>query len=413
MSTELNKKSVFADLLGNRRSEFWRYSPVQSWTTEAWPQAVSGAPSKTDVQVAVSMQKEASHALHLFLYNGILQKDLSNPFPANWIVQTLGRKSVTTEASRWHKLQAQLAGGYSIADLQLTDLNVSDFQEVLQIEIPAETAAGSLFVHYQGSESALSQPRLRLKLGARAKLDLVQVFVGQQSQWINSALEVEVGDSANLSWLRWTSLGSKGNLYAQSSVTLHDNSELHSLSVQSSAAWARDFHSIFHLGRGSASTVHGTYWARRQQGAEGQMENYTNIDHVVGGCRTEQVYRGLVADQSKAVFNGRIHIRKGALLADTSQLTQTLLLSPQAEINAKPQLEIEADDVKAKHGATIGQLSDDELFYLTSRGIGPTEAKRLIAEGFLIGAVEQYPQEDTRRWTLRRLRQDIGEGDWT
>jgi Fe-S cluster assembly protein SufD len=121
------------------------------------------------------------------------------------------------------------------------------------------------------------------------------------------------------------------------------------------------------------------------------VDNHTTIDHAAPHSSSHQLYKGILDDRSRAVFNGKIFVREGALLTDARQLNKNLLLSGDAHVDTKPQLEIFADDVKCAHGATVGQLEEEELFYLRTRGLKPDHARALLTYGFaedVIGKVK-------------------------
>ncbi|MFN0123098.1 MAG: Fe-S cluster assembly protein SufD, partial [Blastocatellia bacterium] len=121
------------------------------------------------------------------------------------------------------------------------------------------------------------------------------------------------------------------------------------------------------------------------------------LDHARPNCRSNQLYKGILDDRARAVFNGRVLVREGALLTDARQLNKNLLLSNDAHVDTKPELEIFADDVKCAHGATVGQLEDDELFYLASRGISPDKARALLMYGFAEDIIGRIKVESVRR----------------
>jgi Fe-S cluster assembly protein SufD len=124
--------------------------------------------------------------------------------------------------------------------------------------------------------------------------------------------------------------------------------------------------------------VDGLYVAASDQ----HIDNHTTIDHQKAHAVSSQLYKGIIDGDGRAVFNGKIFVREGALLTDARQLNKNLLLSDRAKVDTKPQLEIYADDVKCAHGATVGQLEDEELFYLETRGISPERARSLLTFGF-------------------------------
>ena len=131
-------------------------------------------------------------------------------------------------------------------------------------------------------------------------------------------------------------------------------------------AWSRNEINAVFAGEGGECTLNGLYRGDGRQ----LIDNHTFIDHAVPHCASHELYKGILDGQARGVFNGKIYVRQDAQKTDAKQTNKTLLLSEDATINTKPQLEIYADDVKCTHGATVGQLDDEAIFYLRSRGIG-------------------------------------------
>jgi Fe-S cluster assembly protein SufD len=148
---------------------------------------------------------------------------------------------------------------------------------------------------------------------------------------------------------------------------------------------ARNEVRVLFTGEGGEATVNGLYRAAGTQHAD----NHTVIDHAKAHCASHELYKGILDGKARAVFNGKIFVRQDAQKTDAKQTNQTLLLSDDATINTKPQLEIFADDVKCTHGATVGQLDAEQLFYLRSRGVGLEEARNLLTYAFANDVVER------------------------
>ena len=145
-------------------------------------------------------------------------------------------------------------------------------------------------------------------------------------------------------------------------------------------------------GDGGECTLNGLYLGDRER----LIDNHTMIDHAKPHCNSHEVYKGILGGSSRAVFNGKIVVRQDAQKTDAKQTNQTLLLSNDAQINTKPQLEIFADDVKCTHGATIGQLDADALFYLRTRGIPREDARALLTYAFASDIVHRIKVEAVR-----------------
>jgi len=133
------------------------------------------------------------------------------------------------------------------------------------------------------------------------------------------------------------------------------------------------------------------------------LDHYTTVDHAAEHCSSDQEYRGVLDDDSKGVFRGRVIVRPGAQQTSARQSNPNLLLSDRATIDTKPQLEIYADDIRASHGATIGQLDPEALFFLRARGIGEAVARRVLTRGFAGSIVEGIADDDVRRFVAARV----------
>jgi Fe-S cluster assembly protein SufD len=153
------------------------------------------------------------------------------------------------------------------------------------------------------------------------------------------------------------------------------------------------------LAPGAETTMNGFFLGR----AQGHVDHFTTVDHAAPHCTSAQEYRGVLADRAKGVFRGRVVVRPGAQKTDARQSNPNLLLSPTAEIDTRPQLEIYADDVKASHGSTIGQLDADALFFLRARGIGESEARVMLTRAFATAAAPAIREPGVREEATRRI----------
>jgi Fe-S cluster assembly protein SufD len=146
-------------------------------------------------------------------------------------------------------------------------------------------------------------------------------------------------------------------------------------------------------GEGGECTLNGLYVAADTQHAD----NLTAIDHAYPRCASHELYKGILNNKARGVFNGKIVVRQDAQKTDAKQTNKTLLLSDDATIHTKPQLEIFADDVKCTHGATVGQLAGDALFYARTRGLGLDEARSLLTFAFANDILRNIKVESLRR----------------
>lgn len=174
-----------------------------------------------------------------------------------------------------------------------------------------------------------------------------------------------------------------GHLY----VTQQKNSQFSAYSLALSAALIRSDVTVRLLAEQAHCQLKGLYYALGQQ----QIDHCTLIDHVSPNTRSEEFYKGIIDGRACATFNGKLIVRQHAIHSKAKQLNKNLLLSAQAEVNSKPQLEIFTDDIQCMHGASIGQLDKDALFYLRARGLTTTEATELLVKAFIQDILEQMP----------------------
>ena len=156
-------------------------------------------------------------------------------------------------------------------------------------------------------------------------------------------------------------------------------------------------------GEGAECTLDGLYVAE----GDSLVDTHTNIDHAMPHCPSHELYKGILAGRARAVFNGKIIVRQDAQKTNAKQTNKALLLSDDAQVNTKPQLEIFADDVKCTHGAAIGQLDEDALFYMQARGIALADARNLMIHAFAGEVLDSVKEEVVRERAMRLLEEKL------
>lgn len=226
---------------------------------------------------------------------------------------------------------------------------------------------------------------------------------GQAHLWTR----VSLAPQAQMAFSRVTDVAVQSASVALLTVDQEEASEFLGVSLCKGSGLARETWLVDHAGERALTRLSGMALGEQKD----HMDLCSVITHQVGHGISEQRYRAVLAGASRGVFNGRIVIAKNAQQVAANQLSQSLLLSPEAEANAKPELEIYADNVKANHGATMGQLDPEEIFYLRSRGLRKEIAERLVAEGFAKSALEILPlfmQKSLAQWTSQQMGRVIG-----
>jgi len=258
----------------------------------------------------------------------------------------------------------------------------------VRVHVPIEV----LFI--TTSPNVAAHPRLwvRVEEGAQATLIERYVSASDSAHLTNSLAEFSVGENAYLDHYRVQN----ENRAAFHIANLHVREERHSVFRSTcftlGSGLTRNHVHTHLVGEGVDSTLNGLYLV----GGKQHVDNHTLIEHAQPHCQSHEFYKGILADKSTGVFRGQILVHQAAQKTDAYQANRNLLLSDRAEINTKPQLEIYADDVKCSHGATIGQLDEDAIFYLRSRGIGRAAARQVLTRAFAGEVVERIRLEPLR-----------------
>ena len=246
-----------------------------------------------------------------------------------------------------------------------------------------------VFISTAREEPTVSYPRNLIVAGRQSQATIVESYLGleQDVYFTNAVTEVVAGPGAVIDYNKLL----RESFQAFHIQTLHVHQERdsrfssHTMTL-GGALVRNEIHAVLDA-EGCECTLNGLYLASGRQ----HIDNHTVIDHARPHCASHELYKGILDGQAHGVFNGKIFVRQDAQKTDAKQTNQTLLLSEDAVINTKPQLEIYADDVKCTHGATVGQLDEESIFYLRSRGIGREEARRLLTFAFandIIGRIQ-------------------------
>jgi Fe-S cluster assembly protein SufD len=231
-----------------------------------------------------------------------------------------------------------------------------------------------------------------LEESAQATVIESYIGLGEDSYLTNAVTELVLGENARAEHCTLE----RENPGAFHVATLQIQQERSSTGVShvllQGAALARHDINVTLDGEGSENTLNGLFMATRQQ----HLDNHTRIDHVRPHCTSRELYKGILDGQGRGVFNGKIVVHKDAQQTDAMQTNKNLLLSPEASIDTKPQLEIFNNDVKCSHGSTIGRLDESSLFYLRARGLDEAEARSLLTYAFASELVNRITLEPLR-----------------
>jgi Fe-S cluster assembly protein SufD len=261
-----------------------------------------------------------------------------------------------------------------------------------------------LFVTDAAATDGSSQPRNLIVLDRFAKATVIESYASLEEAryFTNAVTEAVVGDGATLTHLKLQRESAKAYHVGTVDVRQERDSHLVSFSFATGAALSRTNIYTELRGEGCGATLNGLYLGDGEQ----TIDHQTRIEHVEPNCYSRELYKGILDGSSHGVFNGKVYVHPAAQKTDGKQTNQTLLLSEKAQIDTKPQLEIFADDVKCTHGATVGRLDENSLFYMKSRGINARTARELLTYAFAADVLETIELAEVREGleaaTLRR-----------
>jgi len=263
-------------------------------------------------------------------------------------------------------------------------LNTALFEDGISIEVQpgivAENPIYALFVTVPGAAPTMNHPRNLIVAHENSQVTIVEDYVslGEGTTFSNAATELVAGDNANVSHYMIVREGEQAYNFSTLRIQQGRSANVATHSLLLSGALVRNnVHPVL-AGEGSECLINGLFMANGRQ----HMDNYMLVEHASPHCDSRQFYNGILNGQSHGVFHGRIIVHKDAQKTDAKQTNRNLLLSDDAQIDTKPQLEIYADDVKCTHGATIGRFDDNALFYLRSRGLAEAAARHVLLLAF-------------------------------
>ena len=280
-------------------------------------------------------------------------------------------------------------------------LNTANMQDGARIEVPANMVVNG-FIHllFVGRGDGIwSHPRNLIVVGSNAQVAIVETYIGTGSYFTNAVTEIAAGDGAVVDHYKLECESPEA--FHIGNVFIHQEraAQVTSRSVAVGGALARMETNVTLAGEGAGIVLDGLFVGSGTQ----HLDNRTVIDHVKPHCESHELYKGVLDGSARGVFDGRIIVRPDAAKTVSRQENRNLLLSETAIVDSKPTLEIHNDDVKCNHGSTIGQIEQEPLFYLRSRGIGEEEARNLLVYAFASEIVDRMKIEPVREQVRRAL----------
>jgi Fe-S cluster assembly protein SufD len=281
------------------------------------------------------------------------------------------------------------------ADAALVALNTALVRDRTLIRATGRIEQPLEIICVAGRSGLAAQVRLRFELAAGARLTAVQRFVDlgtPGSGWLNQVIDAELGAGSELSLYRIQQFGAERTLTSLLRAELADRAQFRAAAVELGAGLSRNELQIALSGEAAVAEFRGLALTRARQHCDTRID----VDHRAPRTRSRQDYRAIAADRSRSVFNGKVTVREGAQHIDARQRNDNLLLTATAEIDTKPELEIYADQVVCSHGATVGELSEQHLFYLQSRGIAADAARAILTTAFADVILRDFGHDGVR-----------------
>jgi Fe-S cluster assembly protein SufD len=376
--------------------EEWKYTNVAPVARKAFRPA---APAKVELEsaaVETFVSAEASRSRLVFV-NGVFSAEHSSleAIPQTVVAGELGAALAGEHAALlWEHLGRLSGEGSGAFDALNTAFHVGGALLHVPAGVVVEAPVQLLFLTAQGEEESASFPRVLVVAERDSRLDIIETYaaVGDAEYFTGAVVEVFVGEGARVTHYKVQDEAGGGFHIASTRAEVSKDGAYDLTTVTLGARLSRHDIEVALVSPGAECRVDGLYIVGDGQHAD----THSLIDHREPNCASRQNYKGILDGKSRAVFNGRVYVHEGASGTDAQQSNKNLLLSADARVDTKPQLEIYNDDVKCSHGATVGQLEEEELFYLLSRGLHPDLARNLLTYGFAEEIVASIKFESIR-----------------
>jgi Fe-S cluster assembly protein SufD len=288
-------------------------------------------------------------------------------------------------------------------------LNTISFEGGISIKVGKNTKIEKpvlLLIFNQAYIGQVISPRLLIEIEDNSEITLLEncISLNEEPYFCNTVTEIKVAQNAHVHYNRLQNESKKAIVVNNFETDIHRDATFTSVVVSLSGDMLRNNLSLNLLDSGCEGNMYGLYLLDGKT----HVDNHTNVDHTKPHAESNELYKGVLADRSRGVFNGKIFVRKDAQKTNAFQQNNNILLSEDATINTKPQLEIWADDVKCSHGCTTGQLDEEALFYIQSRGIGKVQARGLLLYAFAGEVLEHISDKNFKKYIDNLVQDRLG-----
>lgn len=367
--TQMLLQKILAKGFPTQRDEQWKYTNINHIALKAFKLAEKSIYTDKDDIIKNNIISEN----HIVFINGYINKI-----------------SLPAEVISTAKLKNSSDNLNLSADV-FENLNQHFFQNGLDINI-TKTLDKPLQILYLSTESNWVQSRNQVILAENCEAVVIENFLSTTSAVTNSATHIELKSHSKLSYIKIQQENPDAFHIGRTHILVGENSLAKTFSFSSGSLLARSDIDVKLSGDGAGTELYGLYISKNRT----HLDHHTLVEHSALHTKSRELYHGILMDQSRAVFNGKVIVHPHACHTEAEQQNHNLLLSSEAEIDTKPELEIYCDDVKCTHGATIGQLDEKALFYLRARGLDEDSAKKLLIHAFAHKIIAYITDENLR-----------------
>ena len=369
--------------LPHPKAEAWKYTPARPFLA---PELVLEPFSKRAPQGHLPWLRSGFAAGKGFnvlcTLNGRYEPTLSAILSPIYEAEITGMHAAERNNSR--SLESHFARVATATDNPFVDLNTALSGHGVLVRVPEGKKVELPVILYHVADSqahpTLAQPRVLIVVGAGGSIDVAEVYesLGNHPSTTNAVLEVYLAEGASIRLTKLQKGGAQASIIDSTFIHHEAGATSSTTTVTLSGKTVRNNLTCELAGPKAHAGLYGLYLSHTGL----HVDNHTEVRHAMPDCTSDELYKGIAAGKGQAVFNGKIYVAQDAQQTNAFQSNRNILLSDEAGVYTKPQLEIFADDVRCTHGATIGQLPEEALFYMQSRGIGRDAARRLLLTAF-------------------------------
>lgn len=383
-----------ADGLPHRRVEEWKYTDLRERLRDVPAPVAAASKAVTTADLDRALGPLATlDADRIVLVDGVYRDDLTKVAADSGAIELMSLAAMLAKAPSW------LEGKFAHDSGVVVALNRAFMTDGVMLKVRKDQAAARpvLLVHARAAaEAGAIAVRNVISVEAGARLTLIEAHVALDgaaaSNLTNAVTDVTVADGATCDHIKSFVDGTGSTHLSTWTTRIGKDASYRGFQLTASPALARNDITITFAGEGSKLDLSGAFLAR---GSE-HIDTTLIVDHAVPACESRELFKGVLDGRAHGIFQGKIIVRPHAQKTDGKQMSQALMLSPDAQFSSKPELEIYADDVVCGHGATCAEIDADLMFYCRSRGISPDVARAMLTESFIGEAVDKIDDEDVR-----------------